>query len=98
MASLLGTGVMLLAVAFWKAGFLTGTFDLDMESTPLASPLVLRTPVEELGVPLGAFEKKLRIDAFFDDPTLETCFFEDEGAGVPSDFSFFIVVAKDRNG
>jgi hypothetical protein len=95
MASLLGTGVMLLAVAFLKAGFLTGTFDL---STPLASPLVFRAPVEEPGVPLGAFEKKLRIDAFFDDPTLETCFFEDEGAGVPSDFSFFIVVAKDRNG
>jgi len=83
MASLLATGVMLLTMVFLNVGFLTGVLGFGIALTPLGSPRLVQPPAGELGVPLaGAFEKKLRIDAFFD-PTLEFCFFNVAGgAGV----------------
>ena len=96
-ASLLGAGVTLWVVAFLNAGFLTDTFGLAMVLTPLASPLAVQTPVAEFGVPLGALEKKLRIDPFLVDP-LEVCFFSDEGAGVPSDVSFLAMLVGPGGG
>lgn len=94
-ASLLGTGVMFLTVVFLKEGFLTTTVGFAIALTPLGSPLAVQVPLDELGVPLaGAFEKKLRIDPFFD-PALEFCFFNDEGgarAGVASEVSFFLAM------
>src|SRR4051794_38944786 len=56
-ASLLGTGVKLLAMFFLNAGFLTGTADLGKALTPLASDWGFQTPVDAVGVPFGAFEK-----------------------------------------
>lgn len=77
-----------------KAGFLTGAAALAKALTPLASDWGFHTLVEELGVPFGAFEKKLRIEPFFEDPALETCFFNVGGAGVESPFSFFTMMTK----
>jgi len=71
-----------------KAGFLTGAGGFGMAFTPLG----FQTPVADPGVPSGAFlEKKLRIEPFLE-PTLEDCFFNDEGAGVTA-FSAFTMVA-----
>jgi hypothetical protein len=92
-ASLLGTGVMFLTEVFLKAGFLTGTLGFAIALIPLGSELVVQVPLEELGVPLaGAFEKKLRIDPFFD-PALDVCFFKVDGgarAGVASAVSLVL--------
>ena len=92
-ASLLGTGVMFLTDVFLNAGFLTGTLGFAMALTPLGSELVVQVPPEELGVPLvGALEKKLRIDPFFD-PALDVCFFKLDGgarAGVASAVSLVL--------
>jgi hypothetical protein len=96
-ASLLGTGVMVLTAVFLKAGFLMGTAGLGRALTPLASDWDFQTLVGGLGVPFGAFEKKLRIDPFFEDAALEACFFNDEGAGVISPFSFFAMMAADSS-
>jgi hypothetical protein len=83
---------MFLAAVFLKEGFFTGTLGLAIAFTPLATLLECQTPVEDFGVPLGAFEKKLRIDPFLVDPVLESCFFKDGGAGVTSAFSFFDIL------
>jgi hypothetical protein len=93
-ASLLGTGVTLLEVAFLNAGFLTETFGLAIELMPLASLLAVHTPDAELGVPLGALEKKLKMDPFFVDPALEVCFLRDNGAGVSSPLSFLAIAVS----
>jgi hypothetical protein len=87
---------MLLTAVFLKTGFLTGTFGFAIALRPLGSLFVDQLPPAELGVPLtGAFEKKLRIDPFFD-PVLEVCFFNDEGAGVATEASlFFAMIAVD---
>lgn len=84
-------------MVFLNAGFLTDTFCLASELTPLASLLAVRTPVAELGVPLDALEKKLKIDPFLVDPALEVCFMVDEGAGVSSDLSFLTIAAGRYN-
>jgi hypothetical protein len=95
MTSLLGTGVMFLTAFFLKAGFLTGTLGFAIALRPLGSELVVRFPADELGVPLaGAFEKKLRIDPFFE-PALDVCFFRVDGgarAGVASEDSFSLLM------
>ena len=78
---------------FLKAGFLTGTSGLARALTPLASDPGFHTPVDALGVPFGAFEKKLSIEPFFEDPALEACLLRDGGAGVNSPFSFFTMIA-----
>jgi len=90
-ASLLGTGVMLLDAVFLKAGFFRGTLGFAIILTPLGSELEFQTPVDAFGVPLGAFEKKLRIDPFLD-PEVEVCFFNDGGAGVALDLSAFTIM------
>jgi hypothetical protein len=93
-ASLLGTGVTLPVVVFLNDGFLTETFGLAKELTPLGSLLAFQLPPVEFGVPLGALEKKLRIDPFLVDPALEACFFREGGTGVPSIPSFLAIVAR----
>lgn len=91
MASLLGTGVILLATPFLNAGFLTAIVGLGKQLTPLASDWGFQTPVDEFGVPLEAFEKKFRIEPFFD-ATLDDCFFSDGGTGVVSPFSCLAMI------
>lgn len=96
-ASLLGTGVTFPVVVFLKDGFLTEAAGLAIELTPFGSLLAFQTPEVELGVELGALEKKLRIEPFFVDPALEVCFLRDEGAGVTSDPSFLaMMVARGK--
>jgi hypothetical protein len=84
---------MLLTAVFLNAGFLRGRLGFGIAFTPLGSPLAVQVAADELGVTLaGAFEKKLRMDPFFD-PALEFCFFNVEGgAGVLSDDSFFLTI------
>ena len=82
-ASLLGTGVMFRTADFLNAGFFTEAGVFAIAFTPFGSELAFHAPVEELGVPLGvplgALEKKLRMEAFFEELEL---FFNDGGTGV----------------
>jgi hypothetical protein len=61
-ASLLGTGVMLLTVDFLNAGFFGGALGLGIALAALPA-LAFKPPLEELGVAFaGAFVKKFVID------------------------------------
>lgn len=84
MASLLGTGVMLLTTGLRNAGFLTGSVGFAMALTAFEVSLTFKTPLEGVGVGVllaAFFPKKLWIVRCPDGgPALEFCFCEDVGA------------------
>lgn len=85
MASLLGTGVMLLTTDFRNAGFFTGGVGFVMALAAFEVSLAFKPPLEGVGVGvlLAAFlPKKLWIVRCPDDggPALEFCFCKDGGA------------------
>ena len=51
-----------------------------------------QTPVAEFGVPLGALEKKLRIDPFLEE--LEACFLREAGGAGVVETSFFAMTMR----
>jgi len=85
--SLLGTGVVVFPRVFLNVGFLTGRIGFDTSLPDFTSEFGFQTPVAEFGVPLGAFEKKLRIDPFLEE--LEACFLSAAGGAGDDMFSFF---------
>ena len=84
-----------MTAVFLNVGFLRGMLGLGMALTPLGSPFAVHVPAGEFGVPLeGVFEKKLRMEAFFD-PALEVFFLMDGGggrAGVACEESLFVTM------
>ena len=102
-ASLLGTGVMLLTADLRNAGFLTGSAGFTMALTAFEGSLAFKTPVDGVGVGVGVgvllaafLPKKLWIVRCPEEgPALEFCFCKDAGAraGV-ADPSFALPILK----
>jgi hypothetical protein len=98
-ASLLGTGVLLLTVDFLKAGFFGGSagFAMALAALPAFS---FKAVLEELGVPfVGALVKKLAMDRWLDCGPLEFCFFNvgvDFGVASVASLVFTIIPSRQQ--